>query len=74
MAVVGGGQINVAFLSANLLDEISLLIGAGIDGREGMCSVFDGLKRNHPLTLLKLEKVKAFKSSSLWLRYKMLEK
>ena len=45
MAVVGGGHINASFLSANLLDEISLLIGAGIDGREGMCSVFDGLKR-----------------------------
>lgn len=74
MAVVGGGHINAAFLSANLLDEISLLIGAGIDGREGICSVFDGLKRNHPLTLLKLEKVKAFKSGSVWLRYKMLEK
>lgn len=33
MAVVGGGHINAAFLAAGLLDEVSVLIGAGIDGR-----------------------------------------
>ena len=33
MAVVGGGHINAGFLEAGLLDEVSVLIGAGIDGR-----------------------------------------
>ena len=32
MAVVGGGHINAGFLAAGLLDEVSLLIGSGIDG------------------------------------------
>ena len=42
MAVVGGGHINMGFLAAGLLDEVSLLVGAGIDGRGGMAAVFDG--------------------------------
>ncbi|MFR3921175.1 MAG: dihydrofolate reductase family protein [Dysosmobacter welbionis] len=33
MAVVGGSAINTSFLDAGLLDEVSILIGAGIDGR-----------------------------------------
>lgn len=33
MSIVGGPKINTAFLEAGLLDEISLLSGAGIDGR-----------------------------------------
>ena len=43
MAVGGGGHINAGFLAAGLLDEVSLLIGSGIDGRGGMSAVFDGL-------------------------------
>ena len=43
MAVVGGGHINAGSLAADLLDEVSVLIGAGIDGRGGMPAVFDGL-------------------------------
>ena len=31
-AAVGGGHINAGFLAAGLLDEVSILIGAGIDG------------------------------------------
>ena len=34
LGIVGGGHINGAFLQAGLLDEVSLMIGAGIDGRE----------------------------------------
>lgn len=33
LGIVGGSKINTAFLKANLLDEIVLLIGAGIDAR-----------------------------------------
>lgn len=69
MAVVGGSKINSAFLSEGLLDEISLLIGAGIDGRGGMPAVFDGFDANRPVTALKLQSVKAFDDGAVWLRY-----
>ncbi len=35
-AVVGGGHINAGFLAAGLLEEVSILIDSGIDGRGGM--------------------------------------
>ena len=35
MAVVGGGHVNAGFLAAGLLDEVSVLVGAGVDGRGG---------------------------------------
>lgn len=69
MAVVGGGHINAGFLAADLLDEVSILIGAGIDGRGGMAAVFDGLEMNRPVTPLKLTDVKKFESGAVWLRY-----
>lgn len=40
MLIVGGGHINAGFLKENLIDEISILLAPGIDGREGMCTVF----------------------------------
>lgn len=70
MGIVGGAAINTAFLDAGLLDEISILIGAGIDGRGGMASVFDRLGPDHPLTRLKLTDVRKFDSGAVWLRYK----
>ena len=39
----GGGHINGAFLEAGLVDEISLLIAPGIDGRHDIAAVFDGV-------------------------------
>ncbi len=71
MAVVGGGKINAAFLEAGLLDEVSILIGAGIDGRKGMGSVFDGLVSNKEVTQLKLESVQSFESGAIWIKYKV---
>ena len=71
MAVVGGGHINAGFLASGLLDEISILIGAGIDGRGGMCAVFDGLPENRPVTPLSLAEIKTYKSGAVWLRYKI---
>ena len=71
MVVVGGGHINASFLNEGLLDEISVLLGAGIDGRKGMISVFDGLNSNKEVTQLKLEDVKVFKSDAVWLKYKV---
>ena len=69
MGIVGGPAINTAFLDAGLLDEISILIGAGVDGRREMPSVFDGRAMDYPLTHLKLEDVQKFDSGAVWLRY-----
>lgn len=69
MAVVGGGHINAAFLAAGLLDEVSILIGAGIDGRGGMAAVFDGLPMERPVTPLSLSDVRKYPSGAVWLRY-----
>ena len=69
MAVVGGGHINAGFLKAGLIDEVSILIGAGIDGREEMASVFDGFSLDYPLTNLKLKDVQKFDSDAVWIKY-----
>ena len=69
MGIVGGPKINTAFLEAGLLDEISLLVRAGIDGRGGMPAVFDGLTMEHDVTKLKLIDVKKFDSDAVWIRY-----
>lgn len=69
MGIVGGPAINTAFLDAGLLDEISILIGAGVDGRRDMPSVFDGRAMDYPLTHLSLSDVKKFDSGAVWLRY-----
>ncbi len=71
MGIVGGPKINTAFLDAGLLDEISILMGAGIDGRAGMPPVFDGRGETHGLTYLKLADVQRFESDAVWLRYKL---
>ncbi len=71
MVVVGGGHINAGFLAAGLLDEVSILIGAGIDGRGGMSAVFDGLPMDRLVTPLTLEQVHPFESGAVWIRYKV---
>lgn len=68
-AVVGGGHINAGFLAAGLLDEVSILIGAGIDGRGGMAAVFDGLPMDRAVTPLKLTQVQKYGENAVWLRY-----
>ena len=70
LVITGGGHINGAFLEAGLIDEVSLMIGAGIDGRAGMTAVFDGIKDvNRKATLLRLESVKTVNEGTVWLRY-----
>lgn len=69
MAVVGGGHVNGAFLAAGLLDEVSVMIGTGIDGRAGMAAVFDGIDDpQRPATLLHLDSVQRL-GDTVWLRY-----
>ncbi len=62
LAVVGGPLINSSFLNDKLLDEITILIGVGIDGRKGMPALFDGFSMDHPITTnFQLKEVKSFK-------------
>lgn len=69
LGIVGGGHINGAFLKAGLLDEVSLMIGGGIDGRKGMAAVFDGITdMDFPTTLLTLNDVERM-GNTVWLKY-----
>ncbi len=69
LAVVGGGNINGAFLRAGLIDEVSLMVGGGIDGRRGMTAVFDGIDApDFPVTLLDLKDVTRM-GNTVWMRY-----
>lgn len=70
LAVTGGGRINGALLEAGLLDEVSFMLAPGIDGREGMVAVFDGIAdKKRPATKLRLESVKQM-GETVWVRYK----
>ncbi len=68
--VVGGAAINTAFLDAGLLDEVIILIGAGIDGRAAFPPVFNRAE-NKAVTPLQLVDVKAYDSGAVCIRYKM---
>jgi riboflavin biosynthesis pyrimidine reductase len=69
LAVVGGGHINGGMLAAGVVDEISLVVGPGIDGRAGATSVFDGMHKSNQPIQLKLQSVKTYDDGALWLRY-----
>jgi riboflavin biosynthesis pyrimidine reductase len=66
----GGGHINGAFLRAGLVDEVSLLLVPGIDGRTGVPAVFDGLagKSLFPLRLKSVDR----RGGTLWIRYEVI--
>jgi len=66
----GGGHINGAFLEAGLVDELSLLIAPGIDGRQEIPSVFDGMSlSSRGAVPLRLKSVEQRENDTLWLRY-----
>lgn len=66
----GGGHINGAFLESGLVDELSLLIAPGIDGRHDIPAVFDGLSpaRGNAVPL-RLKSVERRERDTLWIRY-----
>jgi len=69
----GGGHINGAFLEAGLIDEVSLLVAPGIDGRHGIPVVFDGLSPTRKAAApLKLKSVEQRQNDALWLRYEVV--
>lgn len=71
MAVLGGGHINGGFLAAGLIDEVSLLLAPGIDGRKGQTALFDGIPDMERMPVkLSLESVERIENGTLWIRYK----
>lgn len=71
LAVVGGGTINAGFLAAGLLDEVSILLAPGIDGRGGMTAAFDGLPPETEPAQLALLSVQEYGDGAVWLRYRV---
>jgi 2,5-diamino-6-(ribosylamino)-4(3H)-pyrimidinone 5'-phosphate reductase len=67
----GGGHINGGFVDANLIDEVSLLLVPGIDGRHGIPAVFDGLARRAAVPL-KLKSIEQRANDVLWIRYEVV--
>lgn len=71
MAVLGGGHINGGFLAAGLIDEVSLLLAPGIDGRKGQTALFDGIADMNSMPVkLSLQSVERIENGTLWIRYK----
>jgi len=71
MAILGGGHINGGFLAAGLIDEVSLLLAPGIDGRKGQTALFDGIPDMNRLPVkLSLTSVGQLENDTLWIRYK----
>ncbi len=70
LGIVGGGKINGSFLAAGLLDEMSLMIAPGIDGRSNQPSVFDGIDYNATPVKLELTDVRRYDCGTVWMRYK----
>lgn len=73
VVVVGGGHINGGFLEAGLLDEVSVMVAAGIDGRKGETAVFDGAKwqGGKPYSL-KLKDMRQWEGTeTIWIRYEV---
>ena len=68
LAVVGGGHINGAMLDLGLIDEVSMMYGYGIDGREGMAAAFDGRPMERKPIRLKFQSVKEM-DGIVWMRY-----
>ena len=68
LAVVGGGHINGSMLDLGLIDEVSMMYGYGIDGREGMAAAFDGRPKNRKPVRLKFKSVEEH-DGIVWMRY-----
>lgn len=73
LGVVDEAKNNTGFLQSNLLDEIDLLIGAGIDARASYPTMFDGLSDDSKVIQLKLNDVKRFESDAVLLSYKLIK-
>ncbi len=69
----GGGHINGDFLEADLVDEVSLLVVPGIDGRHDIPAVFDGVSPSRKTAVpLRLKSVEQRGRDALWMRYEVI--
>ncbi len=66
----GGGKINGAFLAADLIDELSILVAPVADGTIAAPSLFDATEQKRPARALKLIAVERLPSDLVWLRYR----
>lgn len=72
LALLGGGHINGGFLQAGLIDEVSLLVAPGIDGRKNGTAVFDGIVGMENLPIhLHLTGLERLGNDVIWLRYRL---
>lgn len=68
----GSGHINGGFLEAGVVDEVSLLLLPGVDGRHDIPAVFDGVADSkHTTVPLKLISVEQRESDAFWLRHEV---
>jgi riboflavin biosynthesis pyrimidine reductase len=67
----GGGKINGSFLDANLIDELSVLLGPVADGSVGTPALFDTSKKKPAARQLRLIAMERVKGDIVWLRYKV---
>jgi 2,5-diamino-6-(ribosylamino)-4(3H)-pyrimidinone 5'-phosphate reductase len=67
----GGGKINGSFLDADLIDELSILVGPIADGRVATPTLFDATNGKRRARNLKLLSVERLKGDLVWLRYKV---
>ena len=71
LGIVGGPAINTAFLDEGLLDEVIVLIGAGIDGRASFPTVFQREDKGQAEPIpLKLIEARTYDSGAVFIRYK----
>ena len=70
LAVVGGGHINGSLLDQGLIDEVSMMYGYGIDGREGMAAAFDGRPMERKPVRLAFKSVEE-QDGIVWMRYQV---
>ena len=71
LAVVGGGHINGSLLDQGLIDEVSMMYGYGIDGREGMAAAFDGRTMERKPVRLAFKSVEE-QDGIVWMRYQVV--
>ena len=69
VALVGGGNVNGAFLNAGLLDEISIVYAPVVDARKGMVAAFDGLPAETDPRLFVRKDIKSFDDGCVWITY-----
>ncbi|WP_244831362.1 dihydrofolate reductase family protein [Caballeronia sp. TF1N1] len=71
LIVEGGGHVSGAFVNAQLVDEVSVLIVPLVDGREAHPSSFEvAMDKWQKPAYLKLDSAKTLDNDMVWLRYK----